>query len=135
MPTVTPRAAAAALTTEITPSLQGLGPPASRADNVDTEAAGTPRSPRIITPSTAELFLAMPASLAIAPLAAIRITPSDMTRLELAPLQITSPGIFSLMAVVPGVAQIRPCGVASTTTGASSAPSGVGIGLPAGGRG
>ena len=74
----------------------------------------------------------MPASLAIAPLAPKRSTPSENTRLELAPLQITSFGILSWIDVVPGVAQIRPFGVSSTTTGASSLPSGVGIGLPAG---
>src|SRR5262249_51947044 len=111
---------------------QVLRPSASRADNVDTDAAGTPRSPRIITPSTAELFLTMPASLAIAPSAAIRITPSDMTRLELAPPQITSRGIFFLMAVVPGVAQVLRGVVVATTPAASRAPRGGGIGLPAG---
>ena len=99
---------------------------------VAAAAAGMPRSPRSLTPSTAELFLAMPASLAMAPLAAMRSTPSENTRLELAPLQITSFEICSLMAVVPGVAQMRPRTVCSTTTAASSLPSGVGMGLPAG---
>src|SRR5215211_3420482 len=65
-------------------------------------------------------------------LAAILSAPSENTRLEFAPLQNTSCGIFSLIAVLPGVAQILPFGVSSTMTGASSSPSGVGIGLPAG---
>jgi hypothetical protein len=66
MPTFTPRAAAVGLVTEMMPSCQVLKPSPIRADIVDTAAAGTPRSPKIATPSTAVLFLPIPASLAIA---------------------------------------------------------------------
>src|SRR3954452_16669383 len=120
MPTLTPRAAAGGLTTEITPSFQVLDPSPSRADSVATEAAGTPRSPSSSTPSTPLLFFAMPASLAMAPLAAMRKAPSENTRLALEPEQNTSPGILSWKAVVPPAVQMRPCGASSTTTGVSS---------------
>src|SRR5712691_6450800 len=61
MPTFTPRAAATGLTTEMTPSFHVLRPSPRRADMVAAAAAGMPRSPRSLTPSTAVLFLAMPA--------------------------------------------------------------------------